>query len=157
MSPHPSSPRATATVATATDHHRAVLDDLVDLGHELARFLVAQGRTIAPAPDPPPAPVAPEPDATTLSELADAFDRVTRSVRRSILLGLIPIPGSRTFKRRTPAEIAILHARAADPPAAATAPNSPSSSSPRPPDHDQTEFEINKQFALLLATPKPRR
>jgi hypothetical protein len=50
--------------------HRAILDDLIDLGADFARDIRAQART--------------QPDA--IPELATAFDQVTRGVRRAILL-----------------------------------------------------------------------
>jgi hypothetical protein len=50
--------------------HRAILDDLIDLGADFARDIREQART--------------QPDA--IPELATAFDQVTRGVRRAILL-----------------------------------------------------------------------
>jgi hypothetical protein len=58
------------SAASDTDRHRAVLDDLIDLGADFARDIRAQART--------------QPDA--IPELATAFDQVTRGVRRAILL-----------------------------------------------------------------------
>ncbi len=56
--------------ASDTDRHRAVLDDLIDLGADFARDIREQAKT--------------QPDA--IPELATAFDQVTRGVRRAILL-----------------------------------------------------------------------
>jgi hypothetical protein len=53
-----------------TSRHRARLDELIELGTDFARDIRAQART--------------QPDA--IPELATAFDRVARAVRRSIAL-----------------------------------------------------------------------
>jgi hypothetical protein len=60
----------TTTEPDETAHHRAVLNDFVDLGHELAQLAVADAR----------AKLIPVATAST------AFDLATRSARRSILL-----------------------------------------------------------------------
>ena len=58
------------TAPSAPSRHQDVVDDLIDLGHQLARLVVDQAKT----------GVLSAIDATV------AFDRVSRSVRRSILL-----------------------------------------------------------------------
>ena len=59
---HPSPNRAA--------RHQAVLDDLIDLGHELARLVVGEAKS----------------GATSPANASKAFDRTIRSVRRCIFL-----------------------------------------------------------------------
>jgi hypothetical protein len=63
-------PHTTAPAADGPSHHQDVLNDLIDLGNELARLVVDQAK------------------ANTLqaADAAIAFDRVARSVRRCIAL-----------------------------------------------------------------------
>jgi hypothetical protein len=56
--------------ADTAPHHRAVLDDLIDLGHELARLVVEEAK----------AKILPAADA------AIAFERIARGIRRAIAL-----------------------------------------------------------------------
>ena len=61
------------TTAPATDaqsHRIAVLDSLMDLGHELAQLVVAEAKA------------GTMPTATA----SNAYDRITRSIRRGMLL-----------------------------------------------------------------------
>jgi len=73
--------------AADAQQHRQALRDLINMGTDLARVLhgqaMAQDNTVQHATDAPPAP-APTPD--TLINLAAAFDRISRAVRRCILL-----------------------------------------------------------------------
>jgi hypothetical protein len=61
---------STAPTIDATTHQQAVLNDCVDLGHKLVRLVVAQA----------------EANPTQALKAAPAYDRVTRSMRKSILL-----------------------------------------------------------------------
>ncbi len=104
--------------AAGTDGYRAALDELVDMGIDIARRLHRRITAEPPAAEPPAAePPAAEPpaagrspgdhlaDATPdLEPLAAAFDRVARTVRRCILL-------ARSLDRPPPADPAIAAAR----------------------------------------------
>ena len=76
--PSPSAEPETAAdpQAEQVEHYRRVLNELVDLGAELARLVVQQAKAQADAPQ----PSAPAPDPTI------AFDRISRAIRRSIAL-----------------------------------------------------------------------
>ena len=85
---HPNDP---GQPATDPHGHRAVLNDLIGMGAGLARLLHAQATLQAQAAQaagpPHPTPHAPwEPPSTTLINLAAAFDRISRGVRRGIIL-----------------------------------------------------------------------
>ena len=80
MSPHPQPP------TTRTERHHHILDDLIDMAHTLARQLHAQATQ--PTPDsstasPTPARITPAADHALY---ATAFDRLARTIRRTILL-----------------------------------------------------------------------
>jgi hypothetical protein len=63
-------PLTTATAPEPTSHQQDVLNDLVDLGHELARLVVEQAKArILPA-----------------DKASIAFDRITRNIRRCVWL-----------------------------------------------------------------------
>ena len=94
MSSHPThtTPQDDPTKPPADPHgDRAVLHDLIGMGAGLARLLHAQANHQAEAAraavPPPPTPAMPyEPPATTLVTLTNAFDRISRAVRRCIAL-----------------------------------------------------------------------
>ena len=94
MSAHPThtTPQDDPTKPPADPHgYRAVLHDLIGMGAGLARLLHAQANHQAEAAraavPPPPTPAMPyEPPATTLVTLTNAFDRISRAVRRCIAL-----------------------------------------------------------------------
>ena len=94
MSSHPThtTPQDDPTKPPADPHgYRAVLHDLIGMGAGLARLLHAQANHQAEAAraavPPPPTPAMPyEPPATTLVTLTNAFDRISRAVRRCIAL-----------------------------------------------------------------------
>ena len=79
--------------AAETQFYRQALNDLIDVGADLARQLHAQAmaqaaqqakaRPLRLVTDAPPAP-PPGPD--TLIEIAAAFDQVARAVRRCVML-----------------------------------------------------------------------
>ncbi|GAC1343717.1 MAG: hypothetical protein NVSMB18_20030 [Acetobacteraceae bacterium] len=65
---------------TETAHHRQTLNDLVDLSMQLARHVHAKALQIEPAP------TSEVPNPKPLLDLAAAFDRLSRAIRRTILL-----------------------------------------------------------------------
>lgn len=67
-----------------TQHYRQTLHTLLDLATDLAREVHAQATT-KPTPNPESAP-ANTPENPTLPELTIAFDRIARTIRRTILL-----------------------------------------------------------------------
>jgi hypothetical protein len=69
--PHPT-PQADPGPASDAHPHRAILDDLIALATNVARHIHNQ--------------IVAEPDRTATPDLATAFDRVARGVRRTILL-----------------------------------------------------------------------
>ena len=78
--------------------HREVLNGLITMGADFARLLHAQAKAQAEATNPDAAAPAPAPAADTLTNLAAAFDRITRAVRRTIILARSldrPVPPAR--------------------------------------------------------------
>ncbi len=76
-------PRA-AECATDTDYYRAVLHELIEIGADLARALPHQA---TPQPTTPEAtPAQPTPAPASALDLATAYDRLTRAIRRTIAL-----------------------------------------------------------------------
>ena len=71
-------PTPTTNQEPHTQHHREILNDLIDMGHAMARRIHAKAMAEPPAPT-PEAPAA-EPDLTV------PFDRIARAIRRTILL-----------------------------------------------------------------------
>ena len=94
MSTHPiqaALPNDPGHQAANTHAHRQVLNDLIDIGADLARLLHSQAKAQAAIKPPGTAPAAPE----TLIAITTAFDRIARAVRRSITLARIltqPLP-----------------------------------------------------------------
>ena len=85
---HPDDP---GQLAAGTHRHSQALDDLITMGTSLARALhrqaLIQAEAAQAAVPPHPALHAPyEPPATALANLATAFDRIARAVRRCIAL-----------------------------------------------------------------------
>ena len=69
--------------------HASALDELIDMGMDLARLIHAQARTQAHAqasPAPPDATAPAEPAPTPTPDPTIAFDRIARCVRRTIRL-----------------------------------------------------------------------
>ena len=65
-----SAPDTPAPAAKATSHHADVLNDLIDIGHEFARMALSQAKA----------------GAIPLLPATMAYDRLTRSIRRSMWL-----------------------------------------------------------------------
>jgi len=94
MSAHPTQaihPDDPGQPAAPAHPHRQALDDLITMGTSLARALhrqaLIQAEAAQAAVPPHPAPHTPyEPPATALANLATAFDRIARAVRRCIAL-----------------------------------------------------------------------
>jgi hypothetical protein len=61
-------------------HYRTLLHELLDLGMDHARFVHAEAKTLAAAPEPAPNPAAAQ------AALAVAHDRIARAIRRTITL-----------------------------------------------------------------------
>lgn len=82
----PASRDAAAQQAEDTQRHRQALADLIDMGMDLARMIhgqaKAQTEAAATVPSEPAAPAPPSP----MPDLTAAFDRISRCVRRTILL-----------------------------------------------------------------------
>ena len=78
--------------AADVQHHRGVLNALIDMGAQLATAVHAKAMCAIEAPNPTPPPAHPEMQDPTKSQdtaapdLTIAFDRVARTVRRTILL-----------------------------------------------------------------------
>ena len=88
MSTHPTQaalPNDPGHQAANTHAHRQVLNDLIDMGADLACLLHSQAKAQAAIKPPGTAPAAPE----TLIAITTAFDRIARAVRRSITLARI--------------------------------------------------------------------
>ena len=84
--PAPHTPQDTpAAPPTGAHRHTQALDTLIEVGTSFARLLHAQALAEAAPPAPAPHP-APAPAANTLLNLAAAFDRTARAVRRCIAL-----------------------------------------------------------------------
>ncbi len=86
--------------ATDARHHREVLNDLIDMGADLARLLHKQAMAVGWVSEAPPTtaprPASPEHHNPT-PDLTLAFDRVARCVRRTVLLARriaepLPVP-----------------------------------------------------------------
>ncbi len=107
MSPDPTPTPTSLEAQQAEDAqlYRAVLHDLIDLGVTLARSIQQQAIQ-TPATEIPATqtPATQTPAAPTTPELAIAFDRVARCVRRTILLARVvtrplPAPNPETTAR----------------------------------------------------------
>ena len=84
-------------------------------------------------------------------------DEIIAEIRRDLGLEFANIPGLRLWKRRTPAEIAILHARAAAPPGAASHPSLTTAWPPPPHEPDAPSPNDGLQnLALHLASTRFR-
>ena len=88
MATHPTQaalPNDPGHQAANTHAHLQVLNDLIEMGADLARLLHTQAKAQAATKPPSTAPAALE----TLIAITTAFDRIARSVRRSITLARI--------------------------------------------------------------------
>ncbi len=113
--PHPEPTHAPGHHAGDAERYRAVLDEFIGMGADIARRLHRQA-TAEPATANEPGNETTPAAAPSIERLADAFDRVTRTVRRCILLARKldepppPDPATTAAHHRTAARTEIIRA-----------------------------------------------